>query len=93
MPERGFITGLIYGLSLVNHPEWIYSRPELCITVESENIDWGQIAGVIANQLRGECLFSYRNTINFHEQIHEEPETDAFLIFAPSIPGKQDFLI
>lgn len=43
IPEKGFITALTYGLSLVKHPEWKFGRPELCILVESSNLDWGQI--------------------------------------------------
>jgi len=92
IPEKGFITALTYGLSLVKHPDWKFGRPELCISVESPNLDWGQVVGFIANKLRGDCPFCYGQTINFREQISEDSEMDAFFIFAPSTLDKQDYL-
>ncbi|GAA4166592.1 hypothetical protein GCM10022217_40620 [Chryseobacterium ginsenosidimutans] len=92
IPEKGFITAITYGLSLIEHPEWKLGRPELCISVESENLDWGIVAGFIANQLRGKASFCYGETINFGEQISEDSEMNAFLIFAPSILDKDDYL-
>ncbi|MCS3870116.1 hypothetical protein J3D55_003032 [Chryseobacterium ginsenosidimutans] len=92
IPEKGFITAITYGLSLAKHREWKFGRPELCISVESENLDWGIVSGFIANQLRGKCPFCYGETINFREQISEDSEMDAFLIFAPSTLDKEDYL-
>lgn len=91
IPEKGFITAITYGLSLVEHPKWKLGRPELCISVESENLDWGIVSGFIANQLRGKAPFCYGETINFGEPVSEDSEMDAFLIFAPSTLSKEDF--
>jgi len=91
IPEQGFITALTYGLSLVKHRDWKYGRPELCISVESSNIDWGQVLGFLANKLRGDCPFSYGQTINFREQISDDSEMDAFFVFAPSTLDKGDY--
>lgn len=92
-PERGLITGITYGLSLVQHPAWVNGRGELCICVESESLDWPQVAGYIANKLRGDCPFSYGNTINFGQPISDDSDMDAFLVFAPGIfENKGDYL-
>jgi hypothetical protein len=91
IPEKGFITALTYGLSLVKHPEWKFGRPELCISVESSSLDWGQIVGYIANILRGDCPFCYGQTINFGEQISDDSAMNAFFIFAPNILDKEDY--
>ncbi|WP_417873875.1 suppressor of fused domain protein [Xanthomarina gelatinilytica] len=91
IPEKGMITGITYGLSLGNHPDWKLGRPELIITVDSKDSSWAQVAGYLANSLRGNCPFSYSNTINFREKISDESEMDAFLVFAPSILDKKDF--
>lgn len=91
IPEPGFITGLTYGLSLVNHPAWKFSRPELCITVNSNDIIWGQVAGYVANRLRGSCPFTYGETIDFKEKISLDSEMGAFFVFAPSILDRSDF--
>lgn len=92
IPEKGYTTALTYGLSLVKHPEWKYGRPELCISVESANLDWGKVVGYIANKLRGDCPFSYGQTINFGEKISEDSEMNAFFIFAPSTLDKEGYL-
>ncbi|WP_299707077.1 suppressor of fused domain protein [uncultured Pontibacter sp.] len=92
VPEKGMITALTYGVSRSEHKDWKFGRPELCITVESDDISWGQVIGYIGNQLRGEFNFGYGQTINFNEQISDESEMDAFLIFGPSILDKEDYL-
>ncbi|PTX59449.1 suppressor of fused protein SUFU [Kordia periserrulae] len=91
IPKKGMITGVTYGLSLVNYPEWKFGRPELMITVNSNDISWAKSAGFLANSLRGNCPFSYSNIINFRKKITDESEMDAFLVFAPSILEKNDF--
>ena len=92
IPEKGMTTVLTYGLSLVKHDDWKFGRPELCISVESKEDAWGQVAGYLANQLRGKFPFCYGQTIDFKEKISKDSEMDAFLIFAPSILDKGDFL-
>ena len=91
VPEKGFITGITYGLSLIKHPDWKFGRPELCISVESEDESWAEVAGFLANSLKGDCPFSYGQTINFRERISEESEMNAFFIFAPSTLEKEDY--
>lgn len=92
-PKKGFTTGLTYGLSLGYNLGWKFVRPELCICVESDNTDWAQVAGYLANNLRGDCPFSYGQTINFEGTVSDDSEMDAFLVFAPSIfDNKEDYL-
>jgi hypothetical protein len=85
VPEPGFITGITYGLSLANHPEWIEGKPELCITVRASNHNWGLAASYLVNALRGNCGFAYGQTFNLSEKISSESEMDAFFLFAPAI--------
>ncbi|ASK32833.1 hypothetical protein CEY12_19490 [Chryseobacterium sp. T16E-39] len=92
IPEKGCITAFTYGLSLVEHPDWKIGRAELCISVNSSHLDWAQAMGYIANQLRGDCPFSYAQVINFKEKISPDSEMDAFFIFAPSTIDKEDYL-
>ncbi|UTW66221.1 suppressor of fused domain protein [bacterium SCSIO 12643] len=92
IPEKGMITALTYGLSLINHPDWKYGRPELLISVDSDDVSWGQVVGFLANKLRGDCSFSYGETINFGKKISDSSEMDAFFVFAPSILEREDYL-
>ncbi|WP_340118717.1 suppressor of fused domain protein [Pelagibius sp. 7325] len=92
VPEPGYITGVTYGLSEVQHPEWRLGRPELIISVESTDTRWPLAVGELANQLRGDCPFAYGDVINFGEPISPESEMAAFFVFAPSILEREDFL-
>ncbi|OXA88409.1 hypothetical protein B0A66_15500 [Flavobacterium hercynium] len=92
VPEQGFITGITYGLSLVEHPEWKLGRQELCISVESTDENWAKVIGFVAEKLRGDCPFLYEQTINFREQISKDSEMDAFFVFAPSTLDRDDYL-
>lgn len=92
IPEDGYITAVTYGLSHIDFPEWKFGRPELCISVKSESLDWGIISGFLANRLRGKTSFCYGEIINFGEKISSDSEMDAFLIFTPSILSKEDYL-
>ncbi|MGE8380390.1 MAG: suppressor of fused domain protein [Sphingobacterium sp.] len=92
IPEKGMITSFTYGLSLGNHPDWKNGRPELTLTVRSDNFSWGRVVGYLANQLRDKCPFSYGDPIDFQEKISDDSEMDGFLVFAPSIfKNKSDY--
>jgi hypothetical protein len=84
-PSNGFITGITYGLSLASHPDWADSRPELCICIKSNSMDWITSMGYIVNNMRGKHSFMYGQTINFGQPVSNESEMDAFLVFAPGI--------
>lgn len=91
-PTIGYITAVTYGLSLVDHAEYTPgNRPELCICVESEEINWGIVIGHIANHLRGKYPFTYGFTIDFKDQIAKDSEMDAFLVFAPTIFEREEW--
>lgn len=92
IPEKGYTTAFTYGLSLVDHEHWQLGRPELCISVESSNINWGKVVGFIANRLRGELPFTYGQTIDLGEQISPDSPMDAFFVFAPSTIEREDYL-
>lgn len=89
IPEPGYMTAFTYGLSLVKHPDWKLGRPELCISVASTDVKWATAMAAVANKLRGDCPFSYGNSINFREQISDESQMDAFFVMAPSTIDKE----
>jgi suppressor of fused protein SUFU len=89
-PEPGLITGFTFGLSQARHPDWRLGRPELAITVESNDVGWPIAIGLMAERLRGECPFSYGNTINIGEPITDETRMTAFVVFGPAFPVEND---
>ncbi|MBI4941517.1 MAG: suppressor of fused domain protein [Actinobacteria bacterium] len=91
LPEPGMLTALTYGLSLAEHPEWRLGRPELCISVRSQDPCWGYAIGHLATQMSGECAFCYGDTLNFNERISEESAMTAFVVFAPAVLDRADF--
>lgn len=84
-PEPGWLVGHTYGLSLADHPAWKKGAPELTISVRSTDRAWALAIGYLAEQLRGNCPFTYGSTIGFGEQISPESAMTSFVVFAPSI--------
>jgi hypothetical protein len=91
VPEVGHKTAYSFGLSSVAHPEWRFSRPELVISVKSDDNSWGLAMGEIIRQKRGSDLFEYGSVFQFGERISDESEMSAFLVFANSLydPGQE----
>jgi hypothetical protein len=87
-PDEGNLTAFTFGLSSCNHPAWKLGRPELVISVNSKNIDWGLAIGFVVKRFHGKCPFSYGNVIRFGESICDESSMTAFLVFAPTILEK-----
>lgn len=92
IPEKGCLTAFTYGLSNFKNPEWKKGRPELCISVQSKNLDWAHVLGYLVERSQGKFPFSYGQTINFREQIADDSKMDAFFIFAPTVLEEKEFL-
>ncbi len=90
-PRPGLITGITYGLSIVDHPIWENFRTELCICVKSSNTDWVKMAGYIANKQRGKCPFTNGQTFNFGKPVIPDSGKDAFLVYSPVILNDEEY--
>ncbi|HZO91665.1 MAG TPA: suppressor of fused domain protein [Chthonomonadaceae bacterium] len=84
VPEPGSTTAVTYGLSLADHPDWKYGKPELLICVNTGDEIWGEAVAAIAETFRGECPFRYGDVLSMPGGISSESEMSAFLVFAPS---------
>lgn len=91
LPEPGMSTAVTYGVSLASHEEWRLGKPELSISVASDDEAWGLAVGVLAEQLRASCPFCYGDTINFGERIAAESQMTAFVVFAPATLAREDY--
>jgi hypothetical protein len=83
--EPKSITAFTYGLSDEDHSHWVKGKPELVISVHSQDERWAVAMGFVAKKLRGECAFRYGQVVRFGDRIAPETEMDAFLVFAPSV--------
>jgi hypothetical protein len=90
IPEPGFITGITYGLSLSDHPDWRFGKPELVISVRSTDIAWALVMADFVEELRGECPFTYGGTLNHGQPISTESAMSAFCVFAPAALEPED---
>jgi hypothetical protein len=84
-PARGCLTAATMGLSLASHPDWKFGRPELVISVASEDPAWALAIADIAEVNRGNFNFTWGSRINFNQRISKESETSGFVIFSPSL--------
>lgn len=88
----GLLTTLTYGLSLAQHEEWRLGSAELCMSVRSEDLIWSHALGFLAEAYRGDCPFAYGNTINFGERVAPDSEMTAFVVFAPAVLDREDYV-
>lgn len=92
IPQSGFLTACTYGLSLAEHPDWRLGKPELCVSIQSTDKRWAIAAAFLADHLRGSCPFAYGQTINFGERVTEDSPMSSFVVFAPSVLDRHDYL-
>ena len=93
VPEPGCLTAFTFGLSSATHPEWINSRPELVISVNSTDYAWALAMGEMVNRGRSEHLFSYGSILNFGQPVSDESAMSAFLVFACDILEDEDITV
>jgi hypothetical protein len=67
----------------VDFVEWTESRPELFISVASQDPAWGLAVGYTAFRARGEYGFCVGQPVGFGAQISDESEMSGFLPFFP----------
>lgn len=91
VPEPGMTTGITYGLSIVDHPVWTQTRPELCLTVATRDDGWMRVLGELAERLRGDCPFVYGSTLDVGRPITAETEMTAFVVFVPAVLDRADY--
>jgi hypothetical protein len=91
LPEPGMLTGITYGLSLADHPHWRFGKPELCISVRSNDLLWPLAVGHIAESQRGTNPFRYGDTISFGQPVTPASAMAAFVIFAPAVLDRADY--
>lgn len=91
VPDPGMQIGVTYGLSLIDNPAWTRGRPELLIAVQSADDHWSRAAGLLAANIP-DCPFTYGTVLNFGQPISQESAMDHFVVFAPAILDRDDFL-
>jgi hypothetical protein len=92
MPEPDLLTSVTYGVSLAQHAQWRLGKPELTLCVRSSDVTWARAMGWIAEQVRGECPFSYGDILDVGDRISDDSEMSAYVIFAPATMERNDFL-
>jgi hypothetical protein len=85
VPEPGMLSAFTLGLSSVEYHEWKIARPELAISVQSQELAWALAIGYTAYKARGKYGFHVGETINFKAKIAQDSEMTAFFIFNPTV--------
>ena len=78
------LTAVTCGLSNAALPEWTLARPELMISLETSDMEWGICAAKTASKYFGESLFTYGSVFEFDFPISAESEMCGFLEYAPA---------
>jgi hypothetical protein len=92
VPEPGMTTGITYGVSVVDHAFWQGARPELCLTVHSDDDAWMWALGQIGEKLRGECPFAFGSTVDIGGPIAGGTDMTSLVVFAPAVLDREDYV-
>lgn len=84
LPEEGALTAVTCGLSNASHPDWIAEKPELIVSLDTNDKSWGFAAGYFASAFFNEKTFSYGDLFKLDDPISNESEMNAYFVFAPS---------
>ncbi len=103
LPENGMLTAITYGLSESDHPDWKLGKPELVVSLDTQDKNWGLVAGFFASEYQGEKPFCYGDLFVLDSPITEESKMVGYFVFAPSfltqeqaticLPGKTVSLV
>jgi hypothetical protein len=93
LPEPGCMSAITYGLSESNHQDWLLSRPEIIITLESFDKSWGLAAAFFASSFQGIKPFSYGDLFTLDEPISSESDMMGFFVFAPAFLNQEQSTI
>lgn len=74
LPEKGMLTSVTYGLSEGNHPDWKNGKPELILTLDTADEDWGIGTGIFAGSFRGIKSFTYGSVFTTDNPISIESD-------------------
>jgi hypothetical protein len=85
VPEDGMLTAFTYGLSTTEHPDWKHGRPELVVSVNSDDRNWALAAGHVVRIYRGESSFSYGTVLEVGDRPSDQSAMSAFFLFAPLV--------
>jgi len=89
LPEKGTLTAITCGLSNSNYPDWKFGKPELIVSLDTEDPSWGLGIGYFASAFFDEKRFSYGDVFKIDDPISDESPMNAFLVFAPSFLDKE----
>lgn len=93
VPEPGCITAFSFGLSSVVNREWINSRPELVISVNSLDSSWPLAMGELIRNGRERCSFNYGMILNFGQPISNESPMSCFLVYTCTVLDESDLAV
>ena len=87
---EGTVTGFSYGLSSVDHPDWVEGRPELCVSMDSDRLDWVLAMGAVAAEWRGRSAFGGGEVFRLGSPISpDESGMSVFLVFLTTDVDKE----
>lgn len=90
LPEKGFLTAVTCGLSDSRRPEWKGGKPELIVTMQSQDPSWGLAAGYFASAFFDERRFSYGDVFKVDDPISDEGAMNGYLLFAPAFLDREN---
>lgn len=90
-PEPSLVTGFTSGLSAASHADWKDTKPELSLTVASDDAAWMQALAYLVDWNRAGHSFLPGSLFHYGRTISAESAMDSFLVFNLAISGDNEF--
>jgi hypothetical protein len=83
-PEAGMLTAITCGLSNASHPDWKFGKPELMVTLDTTDYQWGKAAAYFALAHYGDKAFSYGESFKLDFPMAGDSTMNAAFLYKPS---------
>lgn len=90
-PHPGYVTGFTFGLSATERPKSTSSGRELCITMRSDDLEWGKVPARLAASLQRMHPFNKGQAVGYAGVFAEGSSMSSLVFAEPAIFGFSDW--
>ena len=83
-PTKGMLTAVTGGLSNASHPSWVHGKPELMISLQTEDHGWGSGIAYFAQSFYNDAAFQYGSSYKLDQPMSGDSAMNACFIYAPA---------
>jgi len=88
-PAKGMLTAVTGGLSNAGHPNWVNGKPELMISLHTEDHGWGSGIGYFAQSFFDDDAFGYGSSYKLDQPLSGDSAMNACFVYKPAFMSQE----